>query len=129
MQNAIYNVPVPQNEPVLNYAPGSPEKASLQKAIENFRSGQIEIPMYIGSEKVFTDKKTKLSPPHDHQHFLGFAAEGDASHVNAAIDAALNARKAWAELPWSERAAVFLKAADLLAGPYRAKINAPTGQK
>ncbi len=126
MQNAIYNVPVPQNEPVLNYAPGSPEKASLQKAIENFRSGQIEIPMYIGSEKVFTDKKTKLSPPHDHQHILGFAAEGDASHVNAAINAALNARKAWAELPWSERAAVFLKAADLLAGPYRAKINAAT---
>ncbi|MFN8432160.1 MAG: L-glutamate gamma-semialdehyde dehydrogenase [Spirosomataceae bacterium] len=126
MQNAIYNVPVPQNEPVLNYAPGSPEKASLQKAIEIFRSGQIEIPMYIGSEKVFTDKKTKLSPPHDHQHILGFAAEGDASHVNAAINAALNARKTWVELPWSERAAVFLKAADLLAGPYRAKINAAT---
>ncbi|MBK9934629.1 MAG: L-glutamate gamma-semialdehyde dehydrogenase [Cytophagaceae bacterium] len=126
MHNAIYNVPLPQNEPVLNYAPGSPEKKSLQKAIEELRSITLEVPMYIGSEKVFTDKKTKLSPPHDHKHILGYASEGDASHVNAAINAALDARKAWSILPWNERAAIFLKAADLLAGPYRAKINAAT---
>ncbi len=126
MHNAIYNVPLPQNEPVLNYAQGSPEKSAVIKAIEDLRSKTIEVPMYIGSEKVFTNKKTRLSPPHDHQHLLGYASEGDASHVNAAINAALDARKAWAVLPWSERAAIFLKAADLLAGPYRAKINAAT---
>lgn len=126
MHNAIYKVPVPQNEPVLNYAPGSLETDNVKKAIAELRSKVIEVPMYIGSDKVFTDKKIKLSPPHDHQHVLGYASEGDASHVKAAIDAALEARSNWANLPWNERAAVFLKAADLLAGPYRAKINAAT---
>lgn len=126
MHNAIYQVPLPQNEPVLNYAPGSPERESVKKALAEMRATQIEVPMYIGSEKVFTDKKIKLSPPHDHQHLLGYASEGDASHVTAAINASLAARTDWANLPWNERAAIFLKAADLLAGPYRAKINAST---
>jgi 1-pyrroline-5-carboxylate dehydrogenase len=126
MRNAIYQVPLPQNEPVLNYAPGSNETINVKKAIEELRSRSIEVPMYIGKDKVFTDKKIKLSPPHDHKHVLGYASEGDASHVSAAIDAALEARKNWANLPWNERAAVFLKAADLLTGPYRAKINAAT---
>lgn len=126
MHNAIYQVPLPQNEPVLNYAPGSPERESVKKALAEMRATQIEVPMYIGSEKVFTDKKIKLSPPHDHQHILGYASEGDASHVTAAINASLAARTDWANLPWNERAAIFLKAADLLAGPYRAKINAST---
>jgi 1-pyrroline-5-carboxylate dehydrogenase len=126
MHNAIYQVPLPQNEPVLNYAPGSPERESVKKALAEIRATQIEVPMYIGSEKVFTDKKIKLSPPHDHQHILGYASEGDASHVTAAINASLAARTDWANLPWNERAAIFLKAADLLAGPYRAKINAST---
>lgn len=126
MHNAIYQVPLPQNEPVLNYAPGSPERESVKKALAEMRATQIEVPMYIGSEKVFTDKKIKLSPPHDHQHILGYASEGDASHVTAAINASLVARTDWANLPWNERAAIFLKAADLLAGPYRAKINAST---
>ncbi|MCP9768636.1 L-glutamate gamma-semialdehyde dehydrogenase [Lacihabitans sp. LS3-19] len=126
MHNAIYKVPLPQNEPVLNYAPGSAETENTKKALAELRSQQVEVPMYIGAEKVFTDKKIKLSPPHDHHHILGNASEGDASHVNAAIEAALSARKKWANLPWNERAAIFLKAADLLAGPYRAKINAAT---
>ncbi|MFC3810909.1 L-glutamate gamma-semialdehyde dehydrogenase [Lacihabitans lacunae] len=126
MHNAIYQVPLPQNEPVLNYAPGSPERESVKKALAEMRATQIEVPMYIGSEKVFTDKKIKLSPPHDHQHILGYASEGDASHVTAAINASLAARTDWASLPWNERAAIFLKAADLLSGPYRAKINAST---
>ncbi|MCP9762255.1 L-glutamate gamma-semialdehyde dehydrogenase [Lacihabitans soyangensis] len=126
MHNAIYQVPLPQNEPVLNYAPGSNETINVKKAIEELRSRTVEVPMYIGNDEVFTNKKIKLSPPHDHQHVLGYASEGDASHVSAAIDAALEARKNWANLPWNERAAVFLKAADLLAGPYRAKINAAT---
>ena len=126
MHNAIYQVPLPQNEPVLNYAPGSAETINVKKAIYELRSKTIEVPMYIGAKEVFTDKKIKLSPPHDHKHVVGYASEGDASHVKAAIDAALEARRNWANLPWNERAAVFLKAADLLAGPYRAKINAAT---
>ncbi|OYU66611.1 MAG: 1-pyrroline-5-carboxylate dehydrogenase [Cytophagaceae bacterium BCCC1] len=126
MHNAIYQVPLPQNEPVLNYAPGSSETINVKKALEELRSKTIEVPMYIGANEVFTDKKIKLSPPHDHKHVLGYASEGDASHVSAAIDSALEARNNWAKLPWNERAAIFLKAADLLAGPFRAKINAAT---
>lgn len=126
MHNAYFKVPTPVNEPVLSYAPNSPEKIALKKAIAEARSKQIEVPMYIGSEKVFTDNKIKLSPPHDHQHTLGYASEGDATHVRKAIQAALKARTAWANLPWEQRASIFLKAADLIAGPYRAKLNAAT---
>ena len=126
MHNAIFQVPLPINEPVLNYAPGGPETINVKKAIEELRSKTIEVPMYIGANEVFTDKKIKLSPPHDHKHVLGYASEGDASHVSAAIDSALEARNNWAKLPWNERAAIFLKAADLLAGLFRAKINAAT---
>lgn len=126
MNNAFFKVPSPINEPVLNYAAGSAEKIALKKAIAEARSKVIEVPMYIGSELIHTDNKIKLSPPHDHQHILGYASEGDASHVHKAIDAALAARESWANLSWEHRASIFLKAADLLAGPYRAKINAAT---
>jgi 1-pyrroline-5-carboxylate dehydrogenase len=126
MNNAFFKVPSPINEPVLNYAAGSAEKIALKKAIAEARSKVIEVPMYIGSELIHTDTKIKLSPPHDHQHLLGYASEGDASHVHKAIDAALAARENWANLSWEHRASIFLKAADLLAGPYRAKINAAT---
>jgi 1-pyrroline-5-carboxylate dehydrogenase len=126
MHNAIFQVPLPINEPVLNYTPNSPERENVQKTLKEFRSKTIEVPMYIGAEEVFTQNKIKLSPPHDHKHILGYASEGDVSHVKAAIDSALLARTAWANLPWSERATIFLKAADLLAGPFRAKINAAT---
>ncbi|GAB3503854.1 L-glutamate gamma-semialdehyde dehydrogenase [Emticicia fontis] len=126
MNNTIFKVPTPVNEPVLNYGKGSPEKLALKKAIAEARSKQIEVPMYIGSEQIHTNNKIKLSPPHDHQHVLGYASEGDASHVEKAIEAALAARPAWVSLSWEQRASIFLKAADLLAGPYRAKINAAT---
>ncbi|WP_394992096.1 L-glutamate gamma-semialdehyde dehydrogenase [Emticicia sp.] len=126
MNNAFFKVPTPINEPVLNYAAGSAEKIALKHAIAEARSKVIDVPMYIGSKLVHTDNKIKLSPPHDHQHLLGYASEGDASHVKQAIDAALEARTAWANLSWEQRASIFLKAADLLAGPYRAKINAAT---
>jgi 1-pyrroline-5-carboxylate dehydrogenase len=126
MHNAIFNIPKPVNEPIFNYAPGSKEKAALEAALKEARSKEIDVPMYIGESLVKTDKKIKLSPPHDHKHVLGYASEGDASHVNRAIEAALAARGAWAALPWNERSAIFLKAADLLAGPYRAKMNAAT---
>ena len=126
MNNAFFKVPTPINEPILNYAAGSAEKIALKNAIAEARSKVINVPMYIGSELVHTANKIKLSPPHDHQHILGYASEGDASHVKQAIDAALKARESWANLSWEQRASVFLKAADLLAGPYRAKINAAT---
>lgn len=126
MSNAFFRVPQPVNEPVLSYAPNSPERKALKAAIAEARSKSIEIPMYIGNELIYTDKKIRLSPPHDHQHVLGYASEGDKSHVRKAINAALKAREAWANMSWEHRAAIFLKAADLLAGPYRAKINAAT---
>jgi 1-pyrroline-5-carboxylate dehydrogenase len=126
MNNTIFKVPTPVNEPVLSYGKGSPEKTALKKALAEARSKQIEVPMYIGSEQIHTNNKIKLSPPHDHQHILGYASEGDASHVEKAIEAALAARPAWSALSWEQRASIFLKAADLLAGPYRAKMNAAT---
>lgn len=126
MPKGIYQVPYPINEPVLNYAPGSSERAALKLALEEARSQQIDIPMYIGGEEVRTETKKALTPPHDHQHVLGHFSEGDATHVNQAVSAALNAREAWANMAWEHRASIFLKAAELLAGPYRAKINAAT---
>lgn len=126
MQNAFFNTPIPTNEPVLSYAPGTPEREILQKAIAEDRATEIDVPMYIGGKEVRTGNKIRLSPPHDHQHTLGYAHEGDASHVQAAIDAALAAREKWANMAWEQRASIFLKAADLIAGPYRAKINAAT---
>ena len=126
MHNAFFNTPEPINETVLSYAPGTPERESLQEALAKARAQQVEIPMYIGDQIVHTDTKIRLAPPHDHQHTLGYAFEGNSTHVEAAIEAALEARGDWASMPWEHRASVFLKAADLLAGPYRAKINAAT---
>lgn len=124
--NGFFKVPVPVNEPILNYAPGSKERAELKAALADARSKQIDVPMYIGSQEVRTGKTSRMAPPHDHQHTLGHFHEGDASHVKAAIDAALAAKTNWENLPWEQRAAIFLKAADLIAGPYRAKLNAAT---
>jgi 1-pyrroline-5-carboxylate dehydrogenase len=124
--NGFFKVPVPVNEPILNYAPGSNERAELKAALIDARSKQIDVPMYIGSDEVRTGKTSRMAPPHDHQHTLGQFHEGDASHVKAAIDAALAAKTNWENLPWEQRAAIFLKAADLIAGPYRAKLNAAT---
>jgi 1-pyrroline-5-carboxylate dehydrogenase len=126
MLKGFFNVPTPQNEPVKGYAPGSPERKELQDMLKTLRSQVIDVPMYIGSEEVRTGHKRPMSPPHDHQHILGYFHEGDASHVEQAINAALGAKHAWESMEWEQRAAIFLKAADLLAGPYRAKINAAT---
>lgn len=126
MLKGFFNVPTPVNEPVKVYAPGSPERKELQKALKEARAKQIDVPMYIGSEEVRTGKTRPMSPPHDHQHILGHFHEGDSSHVEQAINAALGAKYAWENMAWEQRAAIFLKAADLLAGPYRSKINAAT---
>ena len=119
-------VPVPVNEPVKEYRPGSPEREALKKAIAEFRAQETDIPMYIGGQEVRTDRKIRVSPPHDHQHTLGYFYEGDATHVEQAIGAALTAKNDWANLPWEQRAGIFLKAAELIAGPYRSRINAAT---
>ncbi|GAB3770523.1 L-glutamate gamma-semialdehyde dehydrogenase [Spirosoma horti] len=121
-----FNVPTPVNEPVKEYRPGSPERESLKKALAEFRSHETDIPMYIGGAEIRTDRKIRVAPPHDHQHTLGYFYEGDAPHVEMAIQAALKAKDAWASLSWEHRASIFLKAADLIAGPYRARINAAT---
>lgn len=126
MNKGAFNVPVPKNEPVLNYGPGSKERKELKDALKEARSKERDIPMYIGSEEVRTGQKSKLSPPHDHQHVLGYFHEGDASHVELAINAALGAKPSWADMSWEHRASIFLKASELIAGPYRAKLNAAT---
>lgn len=126
MANGFFNVPAPKNEPVKGYAPGSPERRELQAMLKQLKQEEKDIPMYIGGQEVRTGNLQRISPPHDHQHTLGHFHLGTAEHVQQAIDAALAARTQWAELPWQERAAIFLKAAELLAGPYRAKLNAAT---
>lgn len=126
MANGFFNVPTPINEPVKGYAPNSPERIELLKTLRELKQQQRDIPMHIGGQEIRTGNKKDITPPHDHQHVLGQFHEGDASHVAQAIDAALAARPLWAEMPWEHRAAIFLKAADLLAGPYRARINAAT---
>ncbi len=126
MPKGVYEVPLPSNEPVLSYAPGSDEKEALKAAVKEMRKTEIDAPMYIGSEEVRTGNKIRMSPPYEHKHTLGYFHEGDASHVELAVNAALGAKEAWANLSWEHRASIFLKAADLIAGPYRAKINAAT---
>ncbi len=127
MANAIFKVPTAINEPVKGYSPGSPEREELlAKYKEMYNQAPIDVPMYIGSEKVRTDDKRKITPPHDHLKVLGHFNYGEAKHVEQAIDAALAAKEEWANLPWEQRASIFLKAADLLAGPFRAKMNAAT---
>ncbi len=126
MSTGFFHLPIPKNETVLSYAPGSRERSALKKAIEEARQTKADIPMYIGGEEVRSGKKKAIAPPHDHQHVLGHFHEGDKSHVEQAIQAALNAKELWANLSWENRASIFLKAADLLAGPYRYKMNAAT---
>ena len=126
MLKGFFNVPAPVNEPILGYAPGSKERELLEAALKEARSKEVDIPMYIGGKEVRTDKKGKLNPPHDHQHLLGQYSIGDAAHVKNAIDAALASKEEWENISWEHRAAIFLKAADLIAGPYRYKLNAAT---
>lgn len=126
MLKGFFNVPEPVNEPILNYAPGSKERKLLKEALAEARSNEQDIPMYIAGQKVYTDKKGTLTPPHDHKHILGTYSIGDKTHINQAIEAALAAKADWENLPWEHRAAIFLKAADLIAGKYRYKLNAAT---
>lgn len=126
MSKGFFNIPVVKNEPIKSYAPGSPERVELKKMIGELRALELDIPMVIDGKKITTDSRVRIFPPHDINHTLGYYHQGDASHVQMAIDAAMNAREKWNTMAWHHRAAIFLKAADLFAGPYRAKINAAT---
>ena len=126
MSKGVFNVPVATNERVKSYEPGSAEREELLSTYQSMYNSTIDVPLFIGSETIHTSEKINMVPPHDHQHVLGQYSMATAEHVNMAIDAALEAREEWAAMPWHQRVAIFLKAADLLAGPFRAKINAAT---
>jgi 1-pyrroline-5-carboxylate dehydrogenase len=126
MSKGIFNIPEVKNEPIKSYSPASPERAELKEMLNYLRSVELEIPMVIGGNDVTTNRRVRIAPPHEIAHTLGYYYQGDTSHVQMAIDAAMLAREKWNSMAWQHRAAIFLKAADLLAGPYRAKINAAT---
>jgi len=126
MNTGYFSYPLPTNEPVYNYAPGSPERAALKKTLEELKSKPVDVPMYIGSEEVRTGKLKAIRPPHEIGRTLGHFHEGDGSHVSQAIDAALSAKGAWANINWEERAGIFLRAADLISTKYRYHMNGTT---
>jgi len=124
MPKGFFKVPKAKNEPARSYAPGTKDREELKKALQELKSKEMDIPMIIGGKEVRTDNKVPIHPPHELKHTLGYYHKGDESHVKQAIEAALEAKKKWAAMPWHERAAIFLKVAELLTGPYRYKINA-----
>ena len=126
MSNGYFKVEMPKNEPVKAYLPGSPERASLKKELERQSAEVVQVPMIIGGKEVWTERKTKAVMPHDHAHVIAEAASGGEKELKDAIAAALAARKAWTEMPMEHRVSIFLKAADLIAGPMRDKVNAAT---
>ena len=126
MSTGFFNVPVAVNEPVKTYAPGSPEREQVQRAFKELYQSTVDIPLYIGGEEIRTGRTKNLFPPFDHQHHLGVYHTADQELIQKAIDSAMEARVKWSQMAWEHRASIFLKAAELLAGPYRAKINAAT---
>ena len=126
MPKGIYKVPLAINESIRSYASGSIERKELKAMLKELRNIEIDIPMYIGNKEVRSENKIRLSPPHDHKHTLGHFHKSDKSHVEQAINAALEAKEKWSNLSWEHRASIFLKAAELIAGPYRSKLNAAT---
>lgn len=126
MPKGFYNVPKATNEPVKSYVKGSAEREAVLNAYKEMWNSKIDVPLFIGKDEIRTSNVRTMSPPHDHQHIVGTYHLADQNHVNLAIENALEARNSWAKMPWEHRAAIFLKAAELIAGPYRAKINAAT---
>jgi 1-pyrroline-5-carboxylate dehydrogenase len=126
MARGFFNVPKAVNEPVKEYAPGSPEKEELLATYRAMFNSNVDVPMHINGEEVRTGNTKNITPPHDHKHVVGQYHTADKTHVDSAISTALAARQAWSRVSWTERATIFLKAAELLAGPYRARMNAAT---
>jgi 1-pyrroline-5-carboxylate dehydrogenase len=121
-----FHYPLPANEPIYSYAPGSPERARLKEVLAELKSEVIDVPMYIGGKEVRTGKTVEMRPPHERAHLLGHFHAGDRTHVETAIEAALGAREAWSNLSWENRANIFLRAADLIATKYRPYMNGTT---
>ena len=126
MGKGFFNVPIAVNEPIKSYAPGTEEREAVLKAYNDMYNSKIEVPLYINGKYISTENTQTMSPPHDHQHVVGTYHLANKQHIDEAISTALEARKSWSLMPWEQRAAIFLKAAELVAGPYRAKINAAT---
>lgn len=126
MGKGFFQVPIAVNEPVKTYAPGTPEREEVLLTYKDMFNTKMDVPLYIGSEEIRTGDTATMHPPHDHKHNLGIYHKAKKKHIDQAIEAALEARTKWADLPWEQRAAIFLKAADLIAGPFRARINAAT---
>jgi len=126
MGKGFFKVPVAVNEPVKSCAPGSPERESVLKTYRQMYTSTVDVPLYINGEEIFTGDTGTISPPHDHKHTLGTYHKAKKKHVQQAIDTALEARKSWSKMPWQQRAGIFLRAAELIAGPYRDRINAAT---
>ncbi len=126
MSFGTFSYPMPVNEPVLNYGPGSPEKKRLKEVLAELKGQEADVPMYIGSKEVRTNKKVAMHPPHEKAHTLGYFHAGEEKHVHQAIEAALGARESWAATSWENRANIFLKAADLIATKYRPYLNGTT---
>jgi len=126
MSKGFFNVPSPVNEPVKSYAPGTPEREAVTKQYDSYYNGSVDVPLYIGKEEIKTGNTRNMTLPHDHKQVVGTYHLAEKKHIDKAISSALEARVQWAQTPWEQRAAIFLRAADLIAGPYRAKINAAT---
>ncbi|HPD86571.1 MAG TPA: aldehyde dehydrogenase family protein, partial [Proteiniphilum sp.] len=126
MPKGIYHLPDVKNEPVKSYAPGSPERAALKSKLNELNRGGLDLPMIIGGKEIRSGNLHDIRPPHNHRQLLGHYHQGDKSHVQMAIDAALKAKPAWEAMHWESRATIFLKAAELIAGPYRSEFNAVT---
>jgi hypothetical protein len=126
MIDGIFHPPAATNEPVLSYEPGTAERAALKSALSELSSGAIDLPMFVGGKPVSTGRVVEVRAPHAHRLLLGRAHVGGAAETRAAIEAARGAHAGWSRLPFRERAAVFLRAAELLAGPWRARLNAAT---
>ena len=126
MANGFFNVPIAINEPVRSYEKDSIERKKLLEEYKKMYNNHVDIPMYIGQEKIYTSDKRNLTPPHDHKHIIGTSNYGKEKEVKMAIDSAMKAREKWSRMKWENRASIFLKAADLLAGPFRDKLNAAT---
>ena len=126
MSKGVFNVPIATNEPVKSYIKGSNERKSLLATYKEMYNSNIEIPIYIGREEILSDDKKNISPPHDHRQIIGKYNVAKKEHIEKAINCALNAKEKWSNLEWNHRVAIFLKAAELLAGPYRDKLNAAT---
>ncbi len=124
--NLIPSVPKPSNEPVLGYLPDSPELKTLMAEIQSLKNQKIEVPLVIGGKKIYSDEKEKIVIPHDHQHVLGYYSKASKEHILMSIEAAMEAKEVWESFDWQDRAAIFLKMADLLAGKYRPVLNAST---